>query len=157
VYEHLIVQWVHWTNCALCPLLSVSCGDAGLALFTLTVSSPRMDYSAKFKNGKSPSHIFIAYSLITGTLFLHLLLPLLLVTLLYFNKIYLVLRTLNKKFSNYRIRKIRISFSVKVINFRHKVSAPRRLTYQMTRWLPLSHPPLNLSRQFLSEIIIARR
>jgi hypothetical protein len=39
------MQWVQWTNCALCPLLAVSCGDAGLALFTLTVSSPRMDYS----------------------------------------------------------------------------------------------------------------
>jgi hypothetical protein len=30
------MQWVHWTNCALCPLLAVSCGDAGLALFTLS-------------------------------------------------------------------------------------------------------------------------
>jgi hypothetical protein len=39
------MQWVKWTNCALCPLLAVSCGDAGVALFTLTVSSPRMDYS----------------------------------------------------------------------------------------------------------------
>jgi hypothetical protein len=39
------MQWVHWSNCALCPLLAVSCGDAGFALFTLTVSSPRMDYS----------------------------------------------------------------------------------------------------------------
>jgi hypothetical protein len=39
------MQWVHWTNCALCPLLAVSCGDAGIALFTLTVSSPRMDCS----------------------------------------------------------------------------------------------------------------
>jgi hypothetical protein len=38
------MQWGHWTNCALCPLLAVSCGDAGLTLFTLTVSSPRMDY-----------------------------------------------------------------------------------------------------------------
>jgi hypothetical protein len=32
-------------NCALCPLLAVSCGDAGLALFTMTLSSLRMDYS----------------------------------------------------------------------------------------------------------------
>jgi hypothetical protein len=32
-------------NCVLCPLLAVSCGDAGLALFTLTVSAPQMDYS----------------------------------------------------------------------------------------------------------------
>jgi hypothetical protein len=39
------MQWVHWSNCSLCPLLAVSCGDAGLALFTLTVSSPQMDYS----------------------------------------------------------------------------------------------------------------
>jgi hypothetical protein len=31
-------------NCALCPLLAVSCGDAGLGLFTLTVSSPRMGF-----------------------------------------------------------------------------------------------------------------
>jgi hypothetical protein len=38
-------QWVPWTNCALCPLLAVSCGDTGLGLFTLTVSSPRMDYT----------------------------------------------------------------------------------------------------------------
>jgi hypothetical protein len=38
------LQWVHWSNCALCPLLAVTCGDTGLALFTLTVSSPRMDY-----------------------------------------------------------------------------------------------------------------
>jgi hypothetical protein len=38
------MQWVHWTNCALCPLLAVSCGDAGLDLFTLSLSSPRMDY-----------------------------------------------------------------------------------------------------------------
>jgi hypothetical protein len=37
------MQWVHWTNCGLCPLLVVSCGDTGLGLFTLTVSSPRMD------------------------------------------------------------------------------------------------------------------
>jgi hypothetical protein len=35
-------------NCTLCPLLAVSCGDAGLALFTLTLSSPRMDYSFKY-------------------------------------------------------------------------------------------------------------
>jgi hypothetical protein len=28
------MQWVHWTNCSLCPLLAVSCGDAGLVLFT---------------------------------------------------------------------------------------------------------------------------
>jgi hypothetical protein len=35
--------WVTWTNCALCPLLAVSCGDTGLGLLTLTVSSPRMD------------------------------------------------------------------------------------------------------------------
>jgi hypothetical protein len=39
------LQWVHWSNCALCPLLAVSCGDTGLGLFTLTVSSPRMDCS----------------------------------------------------------------------------------------------------------------
>jgi hypothetical protein len=38
------MQWVHLTNCALCTLLAVSYGDEGLALFTLTVSSPRMDY-----------------------------------------------------------------------------------------------------------------
>jgi hypothetical protein len=38
------MQSVQWTNCALCPLLAVSCGDAGLALITLTVSSPRMDF-----------------------------------------------------------------------------------------------------------------
>jgi hypothetical protein len=38
------MQWVHWTNCALCPLLAVTCGEAGLALFTMTLSSPRMDY-----------------------------------------------------------------------------------------------------------------
>jgi hypothetical protein len=31
------------TNCALCPLLAVSCGDAGLG-FLYAVSSPRMDY-----------------------------------------------------------------------------------------------------------------
>jgi hypothetical protein len=37
------MQWVPWTNCALCPLLAVSCDDTGLGLFTLTVSSPRMD------------------------------------------------------------------------------------------------------------------
>jgi hypothetical protein len=37
------IQWAPWTNCALCPLLAVSCGDARLGLFTLTVSSPRMD------------------------------------------------------------------------------------------------------------------
>jgi hypothetical protein len=37
------MQRVPWTNCALCPLLAVSCGDTGLGLFTLTVSSPRMD------------------------------------------------------------------------------------------------------------------
>jgi hypothetical protein len=37
------MQWVHWTNCALCPLLAVSCGDTGLGLFTLTVWSPRID------------------------------------------------------------------------------------------------------------------
>jgi hypothetical protein len=37
------MQWVHCTNCALCPLLAVSCGDVGLALFTQTVLSPRMD------------------------------------------------------------------------------------------------------------------
>jgi hypothetical protein len=30
------MQWVHWTNCALWPLLAFSCGDAGLALFTLS-------------------------------------------------------------------------------------------------------------------------
>jgi hypothetical protein len=30
------MQWVHWTNCALCPLLAVSCGDAGPTLFTLS-------------------------------------------------------------------------------------------------------------------------
>jgi hypothetical protein len=30
------MQWVHWNNCALCPLLAVSCGDSGLALFTLS-------------------------------------------------------------------------------------------------------------------------
>jgi hypothetical protein len=30
------MQWVHWTNCTLSPLLAVSCGDAGLALFTLS-------------------------------------------------------------------------------------------------------------------------
>jgi hypothetical protein len=36
------MQWVHWNNCALYPLLAVSCGDTGLGLFTLTVSSPRM-------------------------------------------------------------------------------------------------------------------
>jgi hypothetical protein len=39
------MQWVPWTNCALCPLLAVSCGDTGLGLLTLTVSSPRMDFS----------------------------------------------------------------------------------------------------------------
>jgi hypothetical protein len=39
------MQWVPWTTCALCPLLAVSCGDTGLGLFTLTVSSPRMDCS----------------------------------------------------------------------------------------------------------------
>jgi hypothetical protein len=38
------MQWAHWTNCVLCPLLAVSCSDAGLALFTLTVSSPWMYY-----------------------------------------------------------------------------------------------------------------
>jgi hypothetical protein len=37
------MQWVPWTKCAFCPLLAVSCGDTGLGLFTLTVSSPRMD------------------------------------------------------------------------------------------------------------------
>jgi hypothetical protein len=30
------MRWVHWTKCALCPLLTVSCGDAGLGLFTLS-------------------------------------------------------------------------------------------------------------------------
>jgi hypothetical protein len=40
------MQWVHWTNCALCPLLAVSCGDAGIYLFTMTLSSPRMDCPA---------------------------------------------------------------------------------------------------------------
>jgi hypothetical protein len=30
-------------NCVLCPRLAVSCGDTGRGLFTLTVSSPRMD------------------------------------------------------------------------------------------------------------------
>jgi hypothetical protein len=30
------MQRVHWSNCALCPLLAVSCGDAGLALFMLS-------------------------------------------------------------------------------------------------------------------------
>jgi hypothetical protein len=40
------MQWVTCTICALCPLLAVSCGDTGLGLFTLTVSSPRMDCSA---------------------------------------------------------------------------------------------------------------
>jgi hypothetical protein len=39
------MQWVHWTNRALCPLLAVSCDNTGLALFTMTLSSPRMDYS----------------------------------------------------------------------------------------------------------------
>jgi hypothetical protein len=47
------MQWVPWTNCALCPLLAVICGDTGLGLFTLTVSSPRMDCSAQFKNARS--------------------------------------------------------------------------------------------------------
>jgi hypothetical protein len=37
------MQQVTWTNCALCPLLAVSCVNTGLGLFTLTVSSPRMD------------------------------------------------------------------------------------------------------------------
>jgi hypothetical protein len=37
------MQWEPWTNCALCLLLAVSCGDTGLGLFMLTVSSPRMD------------------------------------------------------------------------------------------------------------------
>jgi hypothetical protein len=37
------MQWVTWTKCVLWPLLAVSCGVTGLGLFTLTVSSPRME------------------------------------------------------------------------------------------------------------------
>jgi hypothetical protein len=48
------MQWVHWTNFALCPILPISCGDTGLGLFTLTVSSPRMDCRLQWTTLLSP-------------------------------------------------------------------------------------------------------
>jgi hypothetical protein len=58
------MQGVHWTNCALCPLLAVRCGDAGLALFTL----PRLSRSYRTWRTVSHSpHIYISSCVITPT------------------------------------------------------------------------------------------
>jgi hypothetical protein len=60
------MQWEHWTNCALCPLLAVSCGDAGLALFTL---SGLREWTYRLHTDLYKAYYFNCYSNVMSNIF----------------------------------------------------------------------------------------